>query len=354
MTSSPIKDYDEACLLVAIEESAKAVENGNMPFGACIADSNGKILVRGHNLSAAHKKRGGSGDVTRHAEMEVIRQFTDDIENKQECTMYASTEPCVMCAGAIYWSGVGRVVFGASSLELEETCSGPGGFDIPVKELYGMGRPGMHKVEVVGPLLSEQAMKVHKNSGIWKGCCSSNSNQAAADIAVERSLFTSGIGAAASSSDFTVPVIDMAKGSDEEIAEQLWKAATTVGFFSVVNHGISQETIDDAFGVSQQFFALPQQEKEEASPFARELNAGYEYMSQVRPSTGTADQKESLQITARQGVMDSRWPKTPANFQPVAEALLDASDKLSKRIMNLLESKSCPNLAPGTLSASHK
>lgn len=351
---STSREYDEDCMLVAIEESAKAVENGNMPFGACIASPDGTVLLKAHNLSKANKQRGGSGDVTRHAEMEVIRMLADsDIDNIGDCTLYTSTEPCVMCAGAIYWSGVGRVVFGISSEQLEE-LSGPGGFDIPLQQLYDMGRPGMRKMSVVGPLLSEQAMKVHESSGIWKGSSSSSCSQAAADIQVERSLFTSGIGAAASSNDYSVPIIDMSKGSDEELAEELWNAATTVGFFSLINHGISQETIDNAFEVSKQFFSLPLEEKLEASPFAAELNAGYEYMSQVRPSTGTADQKESLQITAREGVMDTRWPKEPSEFQPVAENLLEASYQLSKRIMDLLERKACPNLEPGTLSASHK
>ena len=351
--SSTLRPYDEKCLLVAIEESLKAVKNGNMPFGACVADAEGNILVRGHNLSLAKKERGGTGDVTRHAELEVIRQMGElDIPNKDECTLYASTEPCVMCAGAIYWSGVGRLVFGASSLELEQ-LSGPGGFDIPVQQLYAMGRPGTRKLEVLGPLLRQEAMKVHKESGIWKGCSSCQAN---ADIEVERSLFTSGIGAAAAASanDYSVPVIDMSKGTDEDIADQLWNAATTVGFFSLVGHGIPQETIDKAFSVSKEFFALPQKEKEEASPFAIYLNAGYEFMSQVRPSTGTADQKESLQITAREGVMDSRWPDTPADFRPAAETLLDDAFQLSRRIMDLLESKACPNLKPGTLSSSHK
>jgi tRNA(Arg) A34 adenosine deaminase TadA len=350
MTTTDIRPYDEACLLVAIQESAKAVENGNMPFGACIADADGTIIAKAHNGCAIQTKRGGSGDVTRHAEVELIRTMGDDIPNKEECTLYASTEPCVMCAGAIYWSGVGRVVYGAPAIALEQV-SGPGGFDVPIEQLYDLGRPGTRKIEVVGPLLEEEAMKVHKESGIWKG---SNGNQANADIDLERSLFTSGIGAAAASNDFSVPVIDMSKGTDEEIAEELWNAATTVGFFSVVNHGIPQEDIDQAFHVSKEFFSLSQEEKQLASPFARNLNAGYEFMSQVRPSTGTADQKESLQITAREGVMDDRWPSNPSNFRSTAETLLDKCYALSKRIMNLLESKACPNLTPGTLSAAHK
>lgn len=337
--------------------SATAVANGNMPFGAVVADKDGNILKEGHNLSsaAAKKKDRGAGDVTRHAEMEVVRMLSEiDLETRKECTIYASTEPCVMCAGAIYWSGIGRCVFGASSEELTK-ISGPGGFDVPVDQLYSMGRPGTRKIEVVGPLLSDEAMKVHQDSGIWQGGGSTGAMlaQANADIETERSLFTSGIGAAAAASDYAVPVIDMSRGTDEEISQQLWDAANTVGFFTLAGHGIPQAMIDSAFEVSASFFSLPEEEKRESSPFAPQLNAGYEYMSQVRPSTGTADQKESLQITARKGVMDNRWPSTPQDFRSVAETLLDESHKLACRLLDLMEAKACPNLKPGTLAKSH-
>jgi tRNA(Arg) A34 adenosine deaminase TadA len=347
------RPYDEPCLLRAIEMSAMAVANGNMPFGAVVADSNGNILKEGHNLSAAKKERGGASDVTRHAEMELVRMVSElDLEIRKECTMYASTEPCVMCAGAIYWSGIGRLVFGASSEELSE-LSGPGGFDIPVRELYAMGRPGTRQLEIEGPLFSEGAMKVHKECGIWKRATKLPSAQAMADIETERSLFTSGLGAAASTRDLSVPVIDLSQGTDEEIAQQLWDAATTVGFFTLIGHSIPQEVIDAAFQASAAFFSLPQEEKPVMSPFAKELNAGYEYMAQVRPSTGTADQKESIQITAREGVMDSRWPSTPSNFRPVVETLAAEAHKLACRLLDLLEPRACPNLQPGTLAKSH-
>jgi tRNA(Arg) A34 adenosine deaminase TadA len=335
--------------------SAEAVANGNMPFGAVVADNEGKILKEGHNMSAANKTRGGAGDVTRHAEMEVVRMLSEiDSDARKKCTIYASTEPCVMCAGAIYWSGIERCVFGASSEELSK-LSGPGGFGIPVGQLYSMGRPGTRKIEVAGPLLSEEAMRVHKDSGIWKGSGSTDSMlaQANADIETERSLFSSGIGAAPAATDYAVPVIDISKGTDEEISQQLWDAANTVGFFTLTGHGIPRELIDSAFEASAGFFSLPEEAKKEASPFAPQLNAGYEYMSQVRPSTGTADQKESLQLTARSGVMDNRWPSTPPNFRYVAENLLDESHKLACRLLDLMEAKACPDLKPGTLAKSH-
>ena len=147
-----------------------------------------------------------------------------------------------------------------------------------------------------------------------------------------------------------VPVIDM---SADDAGARMWDAATTVGFFTVVNHGVDEETISAGFAASRAFFAQDQGEKERQSPFAPRLNSGYEYMTQVRPSTGTADRKESLQITAREGAMDGRWPATPATFEADARALLGASRGLAARILDLLEPRARPDLAPGTLSGSH-
>lgn len=72
-----------------------------------------------------------------------------------------------MCAGAIYWSGVGRVVYGCSAAQLE-TLSGPGGFDVAVEKLYGMASEGARKIEVEGPVLADESLKVHDAAGVWK------------------------------------------------------------------------------------------------------------------------------------------------------------------------------------------
>lgn len=308
--------HDEECMIAAIEESAKAVRNGHMPFGGVVADAHGAILVRGHNqCHAGGGTRGGStgsGDVTKHAEMEVVRAACADIaaDLRPTCTLYTSTEPCVMCAGAIYWSRIGRVVYGCSSEELAR-YTGPGGFDIPLRDIYGLGRLGTRMIEVEGPFLNEAAMEAHRNSGVWNPAVetieANLDHSANKDIEAERSLFASGVGAATATRDFCVPVIDLSKGTEEQIAEALWNAATTVGFFTITGHGIPKELIDSAFEASAIFFALSQEEKEAQSPFARNLNSGYDYMTQVRPSTGTNDQKESLQITAREGIMDGRF-----------------------------------------------
>ena len=81
-----------------------------------------------------------------------------------------------------------------------------------------------------------------------------------------------------------------------EIADQLWEAAIDVGFFQLVNHGIDLGEIRGAFDMAERFFALPESVKRQY-PLKKALNAGWESRAQVRPSTGTPDQKESYQIT---------------------------------------------------------
>jgi len=174
----------------------------------------------------------------------------------------------------------------------------------------------------------------------------------AQDVAIEAGLKDSGLGSAAATGT-PPPTIDL-RGPAEEVEAALWAAATEVGFFTVTGHGIPQETIDACFGASEAFFSQGRDAKEAQSPFARHLNSGYEFFSQVRPSTGTPDQKESLQITARTATMDGRWPHEPAGFEPVAQSLLIAAHDLACRLLSLLERRACPQLTPGTLAAAHK
>ncbi len=104
-----------------------------------------------------------------------------------------------------------------------------------------------------------------------------------------------------------VRVIDLADYANRkaEITEQLWAAATDIGFFQLKNHGIDLAVTREAFDMAGRFFALPEEVKAR-HPLKKALNAGWESRAQVRPSTGTADQKESYQITRPH--MDGLWP----------------------------------------------
>ncbi|WP_327142354.1 isopenicillin N synthase family dioxygenase [Nocardia sp. NBC_01327] len=123
-----------------------------------------------------------------------------------------------------------------------------------------------------------------------------------AEVAREKQM--GGLGAEAARD---IRIIDLTDFEDRraEITEQLWAAATDIGFFQLSGHGIPQEQIDAVFGLTAGFFALPEPVKGQY-PLVKADNAGWESLSQVRPSIGVPDQKESYQITRPH--MDGRWP----------------------------------------------
>lgn len=94
---------------LALQEAEKASEIGEVPVGAIVV-ANDRIIARTHNLTET------LNDVTAHAEMQAITAASDSIGGKylKNCTMYVTMEPCQMCAGALYWSQINRVVFGVS------------------------------------------------------------------------------------------------------------------------------------------------------------------------------------------------------------------------------------------------
>ncbi len=116
-----------------------------------------------------------------------------------------------------------------------------------------------------------------------------------------------GLGGVGTTRHREVPQIDMSdfERRKAEIADQLWDGATRIGFFQLVNHGIPQLQIDAAFEMAERFFSLPHETKRQY-PLGKGTNAGWEYKAQVRPSTGTADNKESYQITTPR--MSGLWP----------------------------------------------
>jgi tRNA(adenine34) deaminase len=100
---------DEYFMKKAINEAEMAFEKGEIPVGAIIVIDN-KVIARGHNLTEM------LNDVTAHAEMQAITAAANFLGGKylKDCTLYVTLEPCQMCAGALYWSQISKIVFGAS------------------------------------------------------------------------------------------------------------------------------------------------------------------------------------------------------------------------------------------------
>jgi isopenicillin N synthase-like dioxygenase len=132
-----------------------------------------------------------------------------------------------------------------------------------------------------------------------------------------------------------VPCIDLSgfEARKHEIADQLWGAATGIGFFQVSGHGIPQAQIEAAFERAGAFFALPAEIKAR-HPLRGGTNAGWEFKAQVRPSTGTPDNKESYQITVPR--MAGLWPDEAElpGFQQTMRAFERANWELGMRILS--------------------
>jgi len=139
-------------------------------------------------------------------------------------------------------------------------------------------------------------------------------------------------GGAGTSVDRAVPRIDMRDfhRRRDDIGDALWDAATRSGFFQLEGHGISSELIADAFMFSERFFAQPHEAKA-ALPLEPGTNAGWEFMSQVRPSTGQKDQKESYQITLPR--MTHLWPDL-AGFRAAMLAFERANWALGMKVLS--------------------
>ena len=99
---------DEYFMKKALQEAETAFEKGEIPVGAIIVIDN-KVIARSHNLTEL------LNDVTAHAEMQSITAAANFLGGKylKDCTLYVTLEPCQMCAGALYWSQISKIVFGA-------------------------------------------------------------------------------------------------------------------------------------------------------------------------------------------------------------------------------------------------
>jgi tRNA(Arg) A34 adenosine deaminase TadA len=155
-------DSDDLRMLrLAIDVAASARAAGNHPFGAVLASASGDVLLEAENDVTTGR------DVTGHAELNLVRaasgRYTE--EELAECTLYSSTEPCAMCAGGIYWSGIGRVVYALPEARLGALT----GADAENPTMHLSARTvlaaGQRRIEVEGPVELPEAEAVH--IGFW-------------------------------------------------------------------------------------------------------------------------------------------------------------------------------------------
>ncbi len=135
--------------------------HGNHPFGALLVDEGGNVLLEAENGYMP------SHDGTAHAErlLATLACTTIPAEVLRKATLYSSAEPCAMCAGAMYWAGIGRLVYGLSEHRLREmTGDHPENptLNLPCREVFASGQ---RTTEVVGPLLEDEAAAPHE--GAW-------------------------------------------------------------------------------------------------------------------------------------------------------------------------------------------
>lgn len=156
-----MNEADLQHLRTAIEVAWESREHGNHPFGATLVDEHGQVLLRAENTVVTGR------DCTGHAETNLMRLATQNFppEKLAKCTLYTSTEPCAMCAGAIHWGNVGRVVFALSETDLYDIVGpSPEHLLLPCREVFARTQ---RRVEVGGPAreLEREARTVHQ--GFW-------------------------------------------------------------------------------------------------------------------------------------------------------------------------------------------
>lgn len=154
-----MKTTDETLLRLAFDVARKSRDNGDHPFGSILADAVGNVLMEQGNGYTSE-----GGDRTAHAERLLASRAAKkyDVAFLATCSLYTSAEPCAMCSGAIYWAGIGRVVFGQTEKDLkiqtgdhEENPT----LDLPCHVVFSAGQ---RSTEIVGPLLADEAAKLQE------------------------------------------------------------------------------------------------------------------------------------------------------------------------------------------------
>lgn len=153
LTPSTAPNPDHHPMRLAIQASQHAADKGDGPFGATLVSPEGDILlVAANNAKTA-------ADCTGHAEMVLIRQAQTQFGQSalRGAMVFASGEPCAMCAGALFWAGVGRIVFGASQADIIEVLGESPAMPINSRQTLAGAQPA---VQIDGPVLGDEAVAV--------------------------------------------------------------------------------------------------------------------------------------------------------------------------------------------------
>jgi len=137
----------------ALEVAKRSMDKGNLPFGCIMTGPDDVILLEGENTVITDE------NLIAHCEINLIHQLSSRIEPHflDSCTLYASIEPCAMCAGAIFWSGIGTVVYALDRDDyhtIAGTCDPAHRLHVPARDVFHRGG---REMVVLGPLLKEEA-----------------------------------------------------------------------------------------------------------------------------------------------------------------------------------------------------
>lgn len=146
-----------------VEISKEARAAGNTPFGALLVDQEGNIIMEQGNIEITEKICTGHAEATLAAR--ASHEFSKDY--LWNCTLYTTAEPCAMCAGAIYWANIGRVVYGMTErrlLELTGSNEQNPTFDLPCREVFAKGQK---EITVIGPVPEVEAEAAAVHVGYW-------------------------------------------------------------------------------------------------------------------------------------------------------------------------------------------
>lgn len=152
-----VSEGDLRFLRRSFELAALGLGLGEAPFGAMIVDRSGTVIAEAYACAL------GQSDVTAHAEVEAIRKATHAVDRERlaGCTLYASAEPCAMCAGAIHWSNIRRVVFGLGEARLRGLRGASAAAYALTIGCASVLATGGHPIMVIGPALEDEAAPSH-------------------------------------------------------------------------------------------------------------------------------------------------------------------------------------------------